>query len=186
MKSEHDCFSAESHDKHRQCVEKQRRYSADKCPYSQGNGLPIGHTHLWELDWKEGRAQKNWCLQTLVLEKTPASPLDSKGIKPVNFKGNEPWILIGRADAEAEGPVLWSPDVNSWLVGKVPDAGRDWGQKEKRASEDGITDAMDMNLDKFQKMVRDREAWSAAIHGVTKSWTWWGDWTTITQNNPLS
>ena len=86
-----------------------------------------------QLDRKEGRAQ-NWCLQTMVWEKTLQSPLDSKEIKPVNPKGNQPWILIGRTDAEA--PILWLPDANSWLIGKDPDAGKDWRQKEKRMTED--------------------------------------------------
>ena len=90
---------------------------------------------LWELDHKEGRAPKNWCLQTVVLEKTPESPLHSKKIKPVNLKGNQPWILIGRTDVKAEAPVFWLPDENSQLIGKVPDAGKDWGQKEKGAPE---------------------------------------------------
>ena len=105
-------------------------------PYSQGYGLPSGHVWLWELDHKEGRMPKNWCLQTVVLEKTPESPLDSKEIKAVNLKGNQPWKLIGRTDADAEALVFWSSDVNRWVVGKVPDAGKDWGQKEKRASEE--------------------------------------------------
>ena len=95
-----------------------------------------GHIQLWELDHKEGRVQKNQCLWTVVLEKTPESPLDSKEIKPVNLKGNQLWILIGRTVAEAETPVFWSPDAISQLIGKVPDAGKDWGQKEKRAPED--------------------------------------------------
>ena len=116
-------FWQESHDRHRPCVEKQRHNSADKGPYSQGNGLPSGHIWLWELDCEEGGAPKNWCLWTMVLEKTPESPLDSKEIKPINLKGNQPWILIGRTDAET--PVSWSSDVNSWLNGKVPDAGKD-------------------------------------------------------------
>ena len=111
-------------------------YSVDKCPYCQGYGLPSGHVRLWELDHKEGGVPKNWCLQTVVLEKTPESPMDSK-IKPVNLKGNQPWIRIGRTDAEAETPVFWSSDaIYSGLIGKVPDAGKDSGQKEKRASED--------------------------------------------------
>ena len=133
-----------------------RHYSANEGPYSQGHGLPSGHIWLWELDHKEGRTLKNWCLRTVVLEKTFESLLDSKEIKPVNIKGDQPWIFTGGTDAEAEVPLFCPPDENSWLVGKIPDAGRDWGQKEKRASEDGITDAVDMNLDKFQKMVRDR------------------------------
>ena len=116
-------------------VLKSRHYSADKGPYSQGNGLASGHVWLWELDRKEGRAPKNWCLQTMVLEKTPESPVDSKEIKPVNLKGNQPWIVVGRTDAEAEAPVFWSSGANSWLIGKFPDAGKDWRQKEKRLSE---------------------------------------------------
>ena len=117
-------------------VEKQRHYSANKGLYSQGYGLPTGHVWLWELDCKEGRAPKNWCLQIAVLEKTPESPLNSKEINLVNLKGIQPWILVGRTDAEVETPAFWSSNVNSWLIVKVPDAGKDWGQTEKRASED--------------------------------------------------
>ena len=109
---------------------------ADKGPYTQGYFLPSGHVWLWQLDHKEGRMPKNWCLQTVVLEKTSESPLYSKEIKPVNLKGNQPWILVGRTDAEAEAPVFWPSDGNCRLVGKVTDAGKDWEQKEKRASED--------------------------------------------------
>ena len=89
----------ESDDKPRQCVEKQSHYSANKGPYSQGYGLSSGYAWLWELDREEGRVPKNWCFQIAVLEKTPESPLDSKEIKPVSLKGNQPWILIGRTDA---------------------------------------------------------------------------------------
>ena len=95
--------------------------------------FPCNHVRLWEPDHKEGRAPKNWCLQTVVLEKTPESLLESEEIKLINLKGNQPWIFIGKTDAEA--PVFWSSDMNSWLIGKVPDAGTDWGQK-KRVSED--------------------------------------------------
>ena len=123
----------ESYEKHRQCVEKQRHYSANKGPYSQVYGLLSGHIQLWELDCKEGRMPKNWCHRTEVLEKTPESPLDSK-IKSVYLKGNQLWRFTGRTDAEA--PVFWSPDVIRLLIGKMPDAGKDLGQKEKRASED--------------------------------------------------
>ena len=125
-----------SYDKPRQCVEKQRHYSANKGPYSQGYGLPSGHIQLWELDRKEGGASKNWCFWTMVLEKAPESPLDSKEIRSVHLQGNQPWILTGRTDAEVETPVFLSSDANSWLIGKVLDAGKDWGLKEKRASED--------------------------------------------------
>ena len=122
----------------------------------------------------------NCCLQTVVLEKTHEIPLDSKEIKPVNCKGNQPWIFIGRTDDEA--PVFCSYDINSWLTGNIPDAGKDWGQKVKRCQRmrclDIITDAMNMNFSKLQEMVRDREAWCAVVHEVSRSWTWLGDWTT--------
>ena len=87
--------------------------------------FPCSHVRLWEPDHKEDRAPKNWCLQTVVLEKTPESPLDGKEIKPVNLKRSHSWILTGRTDAEAEIPIFWLSDVNSWLTGKVPDAGKD-------------------------------------------------------------
>ena len=90
---------------------------------------------MWELDHKEGTVPKNWCFPTVVLEKFLQSSLDNKEIKPVNPKGNQPWIYIGRTDAEAEAPILWPPDVKSRLIGKDPDAGKDWRQK-KRAVED--------------------------------------------------
>ena len=91
---------------------------------------------MWELDHKEGWALKNWYFQTVVLAKTLKSPLDSKEIKPLNPKGNLPWIFIGGTDAEAETPILWPPDVKSKLIGKDPDAGKDWGHKDKGATED--------------------------------------------------
>ena len=90
---------------------------------------------MWELDFIEGRMLKNWCFQTGMLEKTFESPLDSKEIKPVNPKGNQPWIFIGMTDAEAKAPIFWPPDAKSWLIGKDSDAGKDWRQKEKRAAE---------------------------------------------------
>ena len=91
---------------------------------------------LWELDCIEGRAGKNQCLQTVVLDKTPESFFNSREIKPINLKGNPLWILIRRTDAVAEAPVVCSSDTNSWLIGKDSDAGKDWGQKVKRVSED--------------------------------------------------
>ena len=96
----------ESYDKPRQCVEKQRHYSADKGPYSQGYGLPSRHIQLCELDCKEGRTPKNRCLGSVVLKKTPESPLDSKEIKPANLKRNQPWIFTRRTDAEGEAQIL--------------------------------------------------------------------------------
>ena len=136
---------------------------------------------MCELDHK-GWDPKNWCFQNVVLEKTLESPLNSKEIKLVNSKENLPGLLTWRADAEAEAPILWPPDVKSWLIGKDLDAGKDWRQ-EKRAIGvrwmNGIADAMDMNMGKLWEMVRDREAWRAAIHVVAKSWTQVGNWTII-------
>ena len=129
----------ESYDKLRQCVEKQRHYSANKSPYSQGYGLPSSHVRLWELDRKEGGVLlENWCLKTMVLQKTPESLLDSKEIEPVNLKGNQSWILIGGTDAETKAPILWPPDVKSQIIGKDPDAGKDWVQERKGMTEDGM------------------------------------------------
>ena len=165
-------------------VLKTRHYFADKSPYSQGSGLPSDHVRLWELDCKEGRMSKNWCLWTVVLEKTSESPLDSQEIKPDSFKGNQLWKLIRRIDAEVEAPVFWSFDMNSWLIGKVPDAGKDRGHQRMRWLY-GITDAMDMNLGKLWEMVREVEAWCAAVHEVTKNWTQLGDSTTTTKHSSL-
>ena len=91
---------------------------------------------MWELDCDESWAPKNWCFWTVVLEKTPEDPLDCKEIPPVHPKGDQSWVFIGRTDAEAETPILWPPHVKSWLTGKHPDAGRDWGQEEKGTTED--------------------------------------------------
>ena len=91
---------------------------------------------MWELDYKESWTPKNWCFWTVVLEKTLESPLDCKEIQPVHPKEDQPWVFIGRTDIEAETPMLWPPDVKSWLIGKDPDAGKDWGQEEKGMTED--------------------------------------------------
>ena len=91
---------------------------------------------MWELDFKESLAPKNWCFWTVVLEKTLESPLNCKEIQPVHPKGDQSWMFIGRTDVEAETPILWLPDAKSWLIGKDPDAGKDWGQEEKGMTED--------------------------------------------------
>ena len=125
----------ESYDKPRQHNKEQQHYFADKYPKNQSYGFSSSHVLMWELDHREGWAPENWCFQIVVLEKTLERPLDSKGIKPVNLKGNQPWIFIGRTDAEAEAPVIWPPDAKSPLNRKDPDAGKDLRQKEKRAAE---------------------------------------------------
>ena len=125
-----------SYDKPKQIIKKQRHHFANRGPYSQNYGFSSSHVWMWELDHKEGWVLKNWCFWTVVLEKTLESPLDCKEIKLVNPKGNQSWIFIGRTDVEAETPVFWPPYVKSWLIGKDPDAGKDWRLEKKRMTED--------------------------------------------------
>ena len=120
-----------SYDQPRHHIQKQRHYFTNKGLSSKSYGFSSGHVWMWELDCEESWAPKNWCFWTVVLKKTLESPLDCKEIKPVNPKGNQSWIFIGRTDAEAEAPILWPPDAKNWLIGKDPDAWKVWRQEEK-------------------------------------------------------
>ena len=128
----------ESYDQPRQHIKKQRHYFANKGPSNQSHGFSSSHVWMWELDYKESRALKNWYFWTVVLKKTLQSPLDCKEIQPVHPKGNQSWVFIETTDAEAEAeaPILWPPDAKNWLIWKDPDAGKDWRQEEKGMTED--------------------------------------------------
>ena len=139
-------------DKPREHIKKQRHHFANKGLSSQSYGFSSSHVWMCDLNRKEGWALKNWCFWTVVLEKTLESPLDSQEIKPVHPKGNQCWIFIGRTDAEAETAVLWPPDAKSQLIGKDPDAGKDWGQEEKGATDDElVTGHYQLNGHEFEQ-----------------------------------
>ena len=135
----------------RQCIKKQRYHFADKGPYSQSYHFSSSHVWMWELE--EGWVLKNWCFQTVGLENTLEGPLGIREIKPVNPKGNQPWIFIGRTNAEAETPILWPPDAKSWkilMLGKIEGRRRRGQQRMKWL--DGVTDSMDMSLSKLREV----------------------------------
>ena len=136
MKLKDVCSWKKSYDQPRQHIKKQRHYFANKSLFSQSYGFSTSHVWLWELDYKESWVPKNWCVWTVVLEKTLESPLDYKEIQLVHPKGNQSWIFIIRTDAEVETWILWPPDANNGLIWKNPDAGKDWRQEEKRTTED--------------------------------------------------
>ena len=172
-----------SDDQPRQHIKKQRHYFANKGLSSQGYGFSSGHVWMWLLNYKKSWAPKNWCFWIVLLEKTLESPLNCKEIQPVHPKGDQSWVFIGRTDVEAETSILWLLPAKSWLIGKDPDAGKDWGQEEKGMTEDemaGCHHWLDvMSLSKLRELVMDREAWFAVIHGVAKSWTWPSNWTEL-------
>ena len=117
-------------------MKNQRHYFANQGPSSQSYSFSSSHVWMWELDYKESWAPKNWWFWTVVLEKTLESPLDCKEIQPVHPNGNQSWIFIGRTDAEAETPIFWSTDIKNWLIRKDPNAGNDSRWEEKETTED--------------------------------------------------
>ena len=166
-------------------LKKQRHYFADKGPYTQSYGFSISHVWMWELNNKKVWAPKNWCFWTVVLEKTLESHLDCKEIKPVNPKGNEPWILNAeywilmlKLKLKYFGHLLRKANSleKTLLLGKIEGRKRR-GQWRMRWL-DGTINSMDMNLSKLQEIVKDRKAWGALAHRVIKSWTQISDWTT--------
>ena len=139
---------------------------------------------MWESDHKEDWAPKNWCFWVVVPEKTLERPFDREQIKPINLKGSN-LNIHWRTDAKAEALIIWPPDAKNQLIGKVPDAGKEWRQEEKWVTEDKMVgwhhQFNDMSLSRLWETVKKlREAWCAVVHGVAKNWTWLGNWIATT------
>ena len=182
MKLKDACSLEERYDQPRQHIKKQRHYFANKGLSSQSFGFSSSHVWMWEFDYKESWAPKNWCFWTVVLEKILESPLVSKEIQPVHPEGDWSWVFIGRSDAEAETPILWPPDVKSWLIGKDPDARKDWRQEEKGRTEDEMIGwHHQLNGHEFEQAPGDGEGQGSLVcrplGGKESDTTEWLSWT---------
>ena len=171
----------QSYDQPRQHIKKQRHYFANKGLSSQGYGFTISHVWMWELDYKETWVPKNWHFWTVMLEKTLESPLGCKEIQPVHPKEDQSWLFIGRTDGEAETPILRPPDAKTWLIGKDPGAGKDWGQEEKGQQR---MRWMTSPSQWTWVWVNSGSWWWTWRPGMlqpdfTKIWTWLSDWTEL-------
>ena len=166
-----------------QHIKRQRHYFANKGPSYQSYGFSSSHVWMWELDYKESWVPKNWCFWTVVLEKTPESPLDCKEIQPVYPKGNQSWVFIGRTDVEAETPIFWPPDEKSWLIWKDPDAEKDWGQEKGMTEDEMVGWHHQLNGHGFgwiqfivaNFLVSESSVFAAVHVGQVDSGSWW--WT---------